>query len=379
MLKIASRPDVLILIPDDYLAGGIQRSALSLSTIFHVAGFKVRILATKLVLGGFASRGFPIVSISPDRKYRLMFWVEFVFRFRRMLIDHRGGLIIALGASPSVFLAMLSFRLNGVALIGSERVYPPFEKLSLAMRIARWLFYRRLDQIVVQSPVSAKWIRDSLRIPEGSISVIPNVVARPALENLPSQVCIPIINVAPPAIVFVGRLTEQKGCDYALEIFSLVKKVYPLVTMMIIGEGPLKPVLQQAAIDLGLVDSVLFIAPMPDLREIWGKASVFLLTSRYEGFPNVLAEAMAYGVPPVAFDCATGPSDLIRNGENGFLIEVGNVHAAANFVTQLLRDPKLRSLVGERAKGVTTKFSMEVVSRDWLVLAQSLLANCERR
>ncbi len=379
MLKKPSLPNIVIIIPDDYFAGGLQRSALSISTIFQSAGAKVQILAVKLVEGGFASTGHSIVQISPNRKVKLMFWVEFAFRFRQILVDHRGSLMIALGFYPAIFLAILSFGLKISALVGSERVYPPNEELGLAMRIARWLFYHRLNHIVVQSARSAEWFQNKLKIPKANISVIPNVVSRPTLDINPAPVSIIGKDLNCPIIACVGRLTEQKGFDYALRVLSLVKEVYPCVRMMIIGEGPLQPSLRQTASEHDVLDSVSFLAPLPDLREIWKQSSVFLLTSRYEGFPNVLAEAMAHGVPPVAFDCPTGPSDLIRHGENGFLIEVGNFHAAANFVIQLLRYPELRYFVGERAKEVTATFSEEIIAVKWCSLAQTLAVNCERK
>jgi glycosyltransferase involved in cell wall biosynthesis len=179
-------------------------------------------------------------------------------------------------------------------------------------------------------------------------------------------------------IVCVGRLTEQKGFDYALEAFSLIRGACPEARMLIVGEGPLDAALRRTADRLGIADQVAFSPTVKDLSEIWRGTDVFFLPSRYEGFPNVLAEAMAHGVPAVAFDCPTGPADLIRHGENGFLTGVGDVRAAADFVLQLLRDGRLRLQMGHRAKEVATTFSPEIVGGKWLSLVRRVVADHER-
>lgn len=372
-------PEVVILTPDDYSAGGLQRSALNIRDALVAGGIRVQIRAIKLFEGGHASQGHCIAAISPPRSFRLAFWMEFAFHFRRMLVANRGAVFIALGLAPTVFLATLSLGVRAFGLIGSERIYPPSQTPGLAMRVARRLFYRRLNFVVVQSQLSIAWFRDFLRLPMANLVVIPNVVRPPAPDTTTPPRVAACNDTNRPVLVCVGRLTEQKGFDYALEAFSLIRRSCPDARMVIVGEGPLDATLRQTAARLGIADDVEFLPPLGDLSEIWRETDVFFLPSRYEGFPNALAEAMAHGVPAVAFDCPTGPSDLIRHGENGFLTKVGDVPGAANFVVQLIRNQQLRSKIGERAKEVASTFSQDIVGGKWLSLVQRAIADHERK
>jgi glycosyltransferase involved in cell wall biosynthesis len=370
-------PEVVILIADDHAAGGVQRSAVNIRDALAAAGLRVQIRAIKLFEGGYATRVQGIAAISPARSSRLVFWLQFALHFRRLLVAHRDAVFIALGLAPTVFLSTLSLGARSSRLIGSERIYPPAETPGLAMRVARRIFYRRLNFVVVQSQLSITWFRDFLRLPMANLVLIPNVVRRP--DTTTSSRVANRHESGRPVIVCVGRLTEQKGFDYALEAFSLVRSACPEARMLIVGEGPLDAALRQTAARLGIADDVAFLPPLSDLGEIWRGTDVFFLPSRYEGFPNVLAEAMAHGVPAVAFDCPTGPSDLIRHGENGFLTGVGDVRAAADYVIELLRNQQLRSQMGDRAKEVASTFSPDVVGGKWLSLVRRVIAGHERK
>lgn len=372
-------PEVVILIPDDYSAGGVQRSAVNIRDALVAAGLQVHIRAIKLFEGGHASRGDSIAAISSERASRWVFWLQFALHFRRMLLERKEAIFVALGLAPTVFLATLTLGVRRWGLIGSERIYPPSETPGLAMRVARRMFYRRLNFVVVQSALSIGWFRDCLRLPTANLVLIPNVVRRPTSLATRSRRAAGSRESDRPVVTCVGRLTEQKGFDYALEAFSLIRTACPGARMLIVGEGPLEAALRQRADELGVADDVAFQAPVSDLGEIWGGTDIFLLPSRYEGFPNVLAEAMAHGVPAVAFDCPTGPSDLIRHGENGFLTSVGDVRAAADCVIQLIQNEPLRSQVGERATEVAVTFSQETVGGQWLSLVQRVIADHERK
>ena len=371
------RLEVVILIPDDYAAGGVQRSALNIRDALVAAGIQVQIRCVKLVGGGHAAQHPCIAAISPARSSRLGFWLQFVLHFRRLMIAQQGSVFIALGLTPTVFLSALSCGTRTAGLIGSERIYPPMETPGLAMRLARRIFYRRLDFVVVQSALSITWFRDRLRLPMSKLVLIPNVVRGAVPDTAASARVAAVPEIDCPVVVCIGRLTEQKGFDYALETFSLIRSNCPGAQMLVVGEGPLNATLRETAVRLRVADGVAFLPTVKDLGEIWRMADVFFLPSRYEGFPNVLAEAMAHGVPSVAFDCPTGPSDLIRHGENGFLTDVGDVRAAADFVIELWENQQLRSRIGDRAKEVAVTFSPEIVGDQWLCLVRRVATDHE--
>ena len=138
--------------------------------------------------------------------------------------------------------------------------------------------------------------------------------------------------------------------------------------MTIAGEGPLGEELKQKAIALGLAERVDFAGRVGNLADHWARADVFLFTSLYEGFPNALAEAMANGVAAVAFDCPTGPSELITDGVDGYLVPLGDVEAASARCVELLADPDKRRRFGKLARRVTDRYSGRRIGKMWLDL-----------
>ena len=168
-----------------------------------------------------------------------------------------------------------------------------------------------------------------------------------------------------------GRLEPQKGFDMALPIFAGIAEQRPDARFLIVGEGPLEARLKTQASHLGLEDILLFLPRLPGLGGLWPRVSIFLLTSRFEGIPNVLAEAMAHGVASVAFDCPTGPSELIRDGENGFIVPLGDVDAAIRRCVELLEDAELRRRIGGQAEAVATRYSRAVICKLWNELVEA--------
>lgn len=369
---------VIILIPNDYKAGGLQRSALHIRHVLVENGYEVLVRSVKLVACGHASEYPCIAAISPDSSSKLKFWLQFVIHFRRMLKDHPDCIFIALGLGPTVFLAALSFGIRIAGSVGSERIYPPMEKVALIMRLARRFFYRRLDFVVVQSQLSIDWFCDILRLPSSKVVLIPNVVLgfTRSYTEAPARASASKDSLR-KTLVCVGRLTDQKGFDFALETFNLILQRHPDAHLLIVGEGPLNTVLRKTTNRLGLAKNVSFLLPVKNLAEIWCVADVFFLPSRYEGFPNVLAEAMAFGLPSVAFDCPTGPSDLIKHGENGFLCKVGDVKGASDLILGLFCNQMLANQVGNRAKEVSTIFSGNIVGSKWLSLLWRTSQTCK--
>jgi amylovoran biosynthesis glycosyltransferase AmsD len=138
-------------------------------------------------------------------------------------------------------------------------------------------------------------------------------------------------------ILAIGRLTHQKGFDLLISSFSLIAKQYPDWVLTIVGDdyGDL-PALKQMIADLDL-GNVLILPATPQINEHYENACFFALSSRFEGLPMVLLEAMGYGLPIVAFNCPTGPAELVDDS-NGFLVENGNLQEFAQAMEGLIRD-----------------------------------------
>jgi glycosyltransferase involved in cell wall biosynthesis len=144
-------------------------------------------------------------------------------------------------------------------------------------------------------------------------------------------------------VISVGRLTFQKGFDLLVDAWkgvpSALRKEWKL---LIIGDGEDKPLLEKKIAELGLEGSVELVGATKAVFAYFEKASVYCLSSRFEGLPMVLLEALAFHLPIVAFDCDTGPEELIENGENGILVEAGNVNKMSQSLAALMENDGLR-------------------------------------
>lgn len=170
----------------------------------------------------------------------------------------------------------------------------------------------------------------------------------------------------------VGRLTSQKGYDRLLEAWSLIEKDIPDWKLKIVGSGDDEVSLkkQKEALKLNNVD---FIPHTSDVGRYYSSASAYVLSSRYEGFPMVLLEAEAYGLPIIAFDCKTGPRDLVVDGENGYLVEDGNIRKLADAMLLFTRNKKEAFRLSENTKRFATKFNLDSVTNQWETLIEEVL------
>ncbi|MFI3227143.1 MAG: glycosyltransferase family 4 protein [Clostridia bacterium] len=172
-------------------------------------------------------------------------------------------------------------------------------------------------------------------------------------------------------VIAVGRLTDQKGFDLLLESWSAIEKTGSEWTLAIIGSGEDDDKLKNIIIDKNL-KNVQFIPATNEIEKWYDKASVFVLPSRYEGFPMVLLEAMVKGLPIVAFDCFTGPSEMIVDGKNSFLAEDGNVDQFAEKLNLLLNDEALREEFSNGNKLKVKEFYLENIVNQWENMIKTL-------
>ncbi|MEG3123111.1 glycosyltransferase [Sphingomonas sp. GB1N7] len=363
---------ILFLIHDDYAAGGLQRSTMAAARCLSAAGHDATVLCLQLVVGGFAESFDFVRGVSNHGANRHAGGFALLKELRRYVTDRRPDLCIGMGQSTSAILRMVTIGCRWTRVYGSERAYPPMLQMSWKWRTLRALTIRRLDGIVCQTRRTADYYRERMGIAADRLIVIPNVVERP-LDPLPAPSSTLAHLADNEVIACVGRHDWQKGFDLALPIFATILRERPAARLLLVGEGDLEAQHREQAEKLGLRDRVLFLPRFDHLAEIWSQIDVFLLTSRYEGIPNVLAEAMAYGKACVAFDCPTGPSELITDGIDGYLVNVGDEQMAADRCLRLLRDRNLRDRMGEAARSIADRLSQAKICHLWqgLAVAQS--------
>jgi glycosyltransferase involved in cell wall biosynthesis len=166
-------------------------------------------------------------------------------------------------------------------------------------------------------------------------------------------------------LLAVGRLDYQKGFELLIEAFARLAADARDWELVIVGQGPLREALGERLEELGIGDAAYLAGEVGNLDDWYRDADLFALSSRFEGFPNALLEAMAHGLPAVSFDCDTGPRDIIRPGVDGLLVAPGDVGALEAALRRLMGDAALREQFGKRATDVRDRFAMERVAELW--------------
>jgi glycosyltransferase involved in cell wall biosynthesis len=166
-------------------------------------------------------------------------------------------------------------------------------------------------------------------------------------------------------VVAAGRLVEQKRFDLLIEAFALTAEIHRDWDLIIYGEGEDRPDLEKLVADKGLAERIKLPGWTRSLSSKLARCDFFVLSSGYEGFGNVIAEAMAVGLPVVSFDCEAGPSDIIRHEVDGLLVPPLDVPALAGAMMRLMEDDAYRATLGRRAPEVLERFSLESTLALW--------------
>ena len=216
---------------------------------------------------------------------------------------------------------------------------------------------KRLDRFIVLTQEDGKnW-------PElSNVMVIPNFVS-----VLPTQMS----NRKSKNVIAVGRYSWQKGFDMLIEAWALVYKKHQDWSLNIYGSGDNKTY-QTIVEHKGLSDVVHCNPAVSDIFNRYSESCFFVLSSRYEGLPLVLIEAMGAGLPVVSFACPCGPRDMIKNGFNGFLVENGNVNQLADKICYMIENNEILDSMGENAASSIKDYNKETIMNRWIKLFEEL-------
>lgn len=176
-------------------------------------------------------------------------------------------------------------------------------------------------------------------------------------------------------VLAVGKLSEQKGFDLLLQSWNKVAKKFPDWTLHIFGKGNDQGLLDTYCDTHNLTDSVTIHEPSKEIIKEYQDASLYVLSSRFEGFGMVLIEAMACGVPCVSFDCPYGPSDIVSDKKDGLLVTNGDIDMLATSMETLMGDTDLRSQYGKKARDTVRKYEADAICRKWDGLFTDLIPN----
>ena len=283
-----------------------------------------------------------------------------IWRLRQAFRRSRPELVVSFLTKINVLTLVATLGMT-VPVIVSERNNP---RRQASHPFWNWLLaflYPLADAIVMQTTESRECLPPALR---ARAIVIPNPIRVPTIAA-PSSSEI-------KTLVAVGRLDRQKGFDLLIEAFSRIAPNHPGWRLVIWGEGPEKAALQGQIASADLSDRVR----LPGLTEVpqaWiSDATAFVLSSRYEGFPNALGEALAAGLPAAAFNCPYGTADLMRDGINGLLVPDGDIQALAEALDRLMSDERLRQRLGSAARQSALRFAPDRIIASWWDVADCL-------
>jgi glycosyltransferase involved in cell wall biosynthesis len=379
-----------------------MRTTLVISTLR--TGGAERVLS--IMANYWAERGWPITLITLADDAQAPFY-PLDARIRRVglgLMAESSGLLHGLinngrrvaalrralcAAGPEIVLSfmdrtnvmtLLAMRGTNTPVVVSERTVPGLLPIGRFWGALRERTYPHAAAVVFQSLCAARALYPVL---PGNMRVIPNPVLPPPEAGNREQGTGNSNNPAPdpqhstsiqrPALVAMGRFTEEKRFGLLLEAFAQVGDDFPAWSLRIFGEGPLREKLLALRSRLGLDDRVHLPGRVKDSYDVLRQADIFVLASRVEGFPNALCEAMACGVPVISADCPCGPREIVRSGVDGLLVASGDVGAMAAAMRRLMSDAAERRRLGARAVEITERFSLKEIMSKWEALFEYIL------
>lgn len=173
--------------------------------------------------------------------------------------------------------------------------------------------------------------------------------------------------------IAVGKLDAQKGFDYLISAWKLVARKHSDWKLDIFGQGQWQDMLTSMIKEAGLEGIVNLKGVSDNIMKEYLSSSAYVMSSRYEGFPMVLLEAISCGLPIVSFDCESGPNEIIKDGENGFLVAQGDIEQLAYKICEMIENDKLRVKMGFKSKEFSKNYEFPSIMEQWKALFESLI------
>lgn len=302
-------------------------------------------------------------------------WIYFTLlriykqRVKKTLFTLRPDIVITTISRDIDFLPQIK---DGSKKIAEAHVAKPFlrnlhlmQQRSLPYRIIGNIWTKRLEKAVSQLQGLVALTQHDVESWKGIIepTVIPN-----SLSFYPSESS----TCENKLIISIGRLSEQKGYDKLLDAWKIVIRKHPDWKIHIYGQGEWENRLKGEIEKHGLTESFILKTPVSNIMDKYLESSMYVLSSRFEGFGLVLIEAMACGLPCVSFDCPNGPHDIIRDKEDGILVRNGDIQALADEICYLIEHPSERKQMGENAKRNVRRYLPDYVMEQWKSYLETL-------
>jgi|SRR5579862_2268720 len=377
-MRMASSPPARVRIGfvlTELIGGGAERSMLSIIDALDRTRFDPVLVAFGSRQDHEPPRGVPL-HVLPPRGFggpgRL---VRRVFDLAALIRRERLDLVVSFLIGPNV-VSIAAARLAGVPIVIGERSAPRFVLSRSNRQLAHpgvWkalvrLFYPRATAVIANTKGAKAELTSFVGVAAERITVIPNAVDLDRIHALAAEPLDPGIRWPDaPVLVHVGRFTYAKDHETLLRGFAILSAERP-VALVLIGDGEDEARVRGLVTELGLQDAVLFTGFTRNPYQYLARGTLSVLTSRFEGLPNVLIESMAAGVPILSTACEFGPIEMLGDNEYGELVPVGDPQAFAAAAARLLDDAGRRQTLIERGRRRARDFDQRQIGRHYEAL-----------
>lgn len=283
--------------------------------------------------------------------------IKRVSKLRQICKAIKPDVVLSFMDSTNILMA-ISLIGTSIPLIVSERIDPFKHPVGLIRSFIRPYLYRHSAKaLVVQTDAVAKKCAARWKLDNVKIIVNPIFLNDNASCQMREKI-----------ILSVGRMQYQKGHDVLIKAFKKVLADFPEWRLIICGEGDLRNSLELELEASDLSENIFLKGTVKDVFSIYQTASIFAMSSRFEGFPNALLEALAMGCACISTDCESGPREILEDGRLGMLTPVDDVEAMANALRHLMQSPELRERYGSHTAYVRQRYHLDKISRQWLDL-----------
>lgn len=274
-------------------------------------------------------------------------------------------IVISTMGNEAFFLYKLNNKSKKILEIHFARGYRLMEKRSFFWRLIDLYRTWQEDRIIDKYSRFVTLTNEDKEHWKGN-----KVITIPNISSFYTKEKAPLLN---KQFISVGRLVFQKGYDRLIEAWTLVYKKYPDWKLNLYGNGNLENRLKQQILKLGLQNVILIHPPVSNIEDKYMESSGFILSSRYEGLPMVLLEAMSCGLPIISFTCPCGPKDIIEHNIDGILVDEGDISGLAVAIIKLIENDIYRKQLGKTAIKKSCTYSPDIIMNKWIQLFEQVL------
>ena len=351
--------------------GGTQRNVSILCNNWSDKGYKVTIIYTNTLKSQKKNyfklnkkvRQVYIKKSIFSYKFKTINLLYKLFFIRQTIKKLKPDVTISFLTRMNIANVLSNFGLNYFTVI-SERTYPPFRTLNMKFLWFYRILFKNINKIIVQTKKNKFFVEKFF--PRIETHVIPNPIVYPIPNN--GNICSPNLYLSKnkKVILGAGRLHKSKQFDILIKAYSEIKDKHQSWDLVILGDGEEKKNLNDLIKKLEISNRVHLIGSVGNMQNWYEVSDLFVLTSSFEGFPNVLLEAMSCGLPCISFDCDTGPSEIINNGINGILIKPTSKYKdLSKVIDRVIRDPNLLKNISDNAIFSREKYSVNNIIKKW--------------